>query len=717
MKRHVFGVLTASVLLSFIPAFVWAVPAFPGAEGYGASATGGRGGAVFFVTNLNDSGPGSLRAALDNNTPRTIVFRVSGTIHLNSDLSVRYPNVTIAGQTAPGDGICIANGTLYAGYNNVIIRYIRCRLGDQWPDGSDNNDTDAIWGRYGNTIILDHVTASWSIDEVLSFYVNTNFTAQWCMITESLRYSHHEKGPHGYGGIWGGTNSSWHHNLMAHHSSRNPRIEGDVADNIDLQNNVFYNWGFNSCYGGEKATVNIVNCYYKYGPATGSGVRYRIANPSLQKESGTPVVPHTYGQWYIDGNYVYGSSTVTNNNWLGVNPEGGDSERDLCRSDTPFPVASTYPVTTQSAQDAYELVLADVGCSLVRDAVDARIIDEVRTGTATYGGQTGPGLGIIDSQTTVGGWPALNSLPALPDSDNDGMPDAWELSRGLNPWNPADRNDDRTGDGYTNLEEYLNWLCTPAARADMDRSCVIDLGDFAVLAAAWKSRPADPAWNPYCDIARPADGVVDIADLRVLVDAWLGESRQQQPPLTTLNITAAQGKAIQYKNKSGAWVSEQRLKTRAAGAWDDNPDLNTLDANKSYLQFDLSSVQGTISSAILTIYAITGDKSYHVSGLNDGVDESWSADTINWFSAPGNDTTSASALNPAQTVFLYSINPTVADAPAAGDVTAFVNADTDGRVTFILTPGGTTYLYNVIQGTYYEPDYVPVLTLQGSFNP
>lgn len=719
MKRYFSGVLIASLLCSFMPTAVWAIPAFPGAEGYGASATGGRGGAVYIVTNLNDSGPGSLRDALDHNTPRTIVFEVSGTIHLWSDLDVKYPNVTIAGQTAPGDGICIANGSLQAGYDNVIIRYIRCRLGDCWPDGTDNNDTDATWGRYADTLIFDHVTASWSIDETFSYYANSNFTAQWCMITESLRYSHHEKGPHGYGGIWGGTNSSWHHNLLAHHSSRNPRIEGDIVNNVDLRNNVIYNWGFNSCYGGEQATVNIVNCYYKYGPATGSGVRDRIVNPSLQKDaSGAPVVPHTYGQWYVSGNYVYGSTAVTNDNWLGVDPEGGDSERSLCQSVTPFPVAATYPVTTQTAQDAYNSVLNDVGCSLIRDSVDTRIISEVRTGTATYGGTTGAGLGIIDTQDTVGGWPALNSLPALTDTDRDGMPNTWELSRGLNPYIAADRNDDRTGDGYTNLEEYLNWLVTPAARADMDRNCIIDLGDFAVFAASWGCHPGDAGWNPYCDIARPADTVVDITDMAVLTDNWLGQPAEEPvQPITAIELTASQGKAIQYKNDSGAWVSEERLKTRTAGVWDDDPELNTLDANKSYLQFDLTGITGTITSATLTITAITDAKSYHVSGLNDGMDETWSADAIDWFNAPGNDTQSGSALNPIQTVFLYTVDPTVADGSASGDVTSFVNEDTDGLVTFILTPGGTTYIYNVIEGSYYNADYVPVLILEGNFAP
>lgn len=512
---------TMPVLICLILAAICtAVPAFPGAEGHGAVATGGRGGVVYEVTNLNDSGAGSLRDALNHNTPRTIVFRVSGTIHLKSNLSLKYGNVTIAGQTAPGDGICIANGNLYAGYDNVIIRYIRCRLGDQWPDGTENGDDDATWGRYGDRIILDHVTASWSVDEAFSYYVNTNFTAQWCLISESLRYSHHEKGAHGYGGIWGGTNSSWHHNLLAHHSSRNPRIEGDVANNVDLCNNVIYNWGFNSCYGGEKATVNIVNCYYKYGPATDSGKRYWIVNPSYTTDSVSGA--RVYGLWYIAGNYVHGYPAITADNWNGgVQPQGGTGDIPLCKSTTPFPVAATYPVTVQTAMEAYNDVLNDAGCSLVRDSVDTRIISEVRTGTATYGGQTGANKGIIDSQTTVGGWPTLNSLPALDDSDHDGMPDVWESPRGLNPNQPADRNGDRDGDGYTNLEEYLNWLVTPAARADINRNCMIDLDDFHILAAAWMSQSDSPNWNPACDIARPADGIVNTADLVILVDNWL----------------------------------------------------------------------------------------------------------------------------------------------------------------------------------------------------
>lgn len=487
-------------------------PAFPGAEGYGAIATGGRGGVVYEVTNLNDSGPGSLRDALDHNTTRTIVFRVSGTIHLTSNLSVKYGNVTIAGQTAPGDGICIANGCLYAGFDNVIIRYIRCRLGDQWPDGTENGDDDAIWGRYGDRIILDHVTASWSVDECMSFYANTNFTAQWCLISESLRYSHHEKGAHGYGGIWGGTNSSWHHNLFAHHSSRTPRFDGEGSQNVDYRNNVIYNWGFNSCYGGENITVNMVNNYCRYGPATSSGERlYRICQPSID-----------YGLWYVQDNYVYGYPSITADNWSGgVQPDGGSGDIPLCYSATPFPVATTYPITEQTAEVAYNLVLDNAGCSLVRDSVDTRIINEVRTGTATYGGQTGAGTGIIDSQTQVGGWPVLESATPPADTDHDGMPDEWELVYCLDPLDPNDRNDDRNGDGYTNLEEYLNWLCSTAARADLDDNFGVDLVDFAMFAAHWPESNCDKQnnWCGGADLTR--DGEVKLDDLLEFVENWL----------------------------------------------------------------------------------------------------------------------------------------------------------------------------------------------------
>lgn len=252
------------------------VPAFPGAEGFGAKATGGRGGRVIAVTNLDDSGPGSLRAALDEKGPRMVIFRVSGNIALKSSLRLRNGDITIAGQTAPGDGICLQNYSLdLSGANNVIVRYLRIRPGD-----TSGKELDALGGRSGENIIIDHCSASWSIDECVSIYSGArNVTVQWCLISESLYQSLHGKGHHGFGGIWGGQDASWHHNLLAHHSSRNPRVVGkSIGDQfLDLRNNVIYNWGYNSCYGGDgDVRVNLINNVYKPGPATREDVRARM---------------------------------------------------------------------------------------------------------------------------------------------------------------------------------------------------------------------------------------------------------------------------------------------------------------------------------------------------------------------------------------------------------------------------------------------------------
>lgn len=440
------GFLCAAVLcyMAAAPVFAMDPPAFPGAEGFGARATGGRGGRVIAVTNLHDSGPGSLRAALDDEGPRAVVFRVSGNIALKSSLKLKNGDVTIAGQTAPGDGICLQNyGLALSGANNVIIRYLRIRPGD-----TAGVELDAFGGRKGENIIVDHCSMSWSIDECVSIYSGArNVTIQWCLISESLYQSVHSKGHHGFGGIWGGQKASWHHNLLAHHSSRNPRIVGKNEDQlIDLRNNVIYNWGYNSTYGGDgDVRVNLINNVYKPGPATRENVRARIANPS----QGNPP-----NNWWIDGNLVVDSPQVTADNWRGVHPSGGIAA-EVLRAPKPVDVA---PVATQPAKDAYELVLTSAGATLPRrDPVDGRIIEEVRTGTARFGETfEGGGKGIIDSQEAVGGWPEFRSAAAPPDSDNDGMPDAWERKSGLDPSAADDHAQDNDKDGYTNLEEYLN---------------------------------------------------------------------------------------------------------------------------------------------------------------------------------------------------------------------------------------------------------------------
>jgi hypothetical protein len=425
--------------------------AFPGAEGFGRFATGGRGGKVIEVTNLNDQGTGSLRAAITASGPRTIVFRVSGTISLKSYLKISHGDLTIAGQTAPGDGICLRNFTFRSNANNVIVRYIRSRLGDSTQSVVDdafsgNGDTTHIY----RNIIIDHCSMSWAIDENASWYDNANFTMQWCYITESLYHSYDPKGNHGYGGIQGGWRASFHHNLYAHNSSRNPRFNGSRytlrpdSEVVDFRNNVIYNWAFNSSYGGEAGNQNMVANYYKYGPGTNaSSVRGRIIEPY-----------DTASNWYLADNYVWGYDNVTADNWQGVQGTYATAQKNK-KHLTPFPYDS---VTTNTAAEAYELVLAQGGCNFPkRDTVDARIANEVRTQSATYGGAWGANRGIIDSQDQVGGWPILNSLPAPLDSDHDGMPDDWENAHGLNP---SDSTDGAiiTSDGYSNLEHYLNGL-------------------------------------------------------------------------------------------------------------------------------------------------------------------------------------------------------------------------------------------------------------------
>jgi hypothetical protein len=304
---------------------------------------------------------------------------------------------------------------------------------------------------------------SWAIDEVSSFYDNTNFTMQWCLLGESLYHSFHSKGNHGYGGIWGGMGASFHHNLIADNTSRNPRFCGAryhiptaSSEIVDFRNNVIFNWGGNSIYGGEGGQQNIVNNYFKPGPATikkGGSQLYRIVNPSVSTD---PKVD-SLSKWYLAGNYMEGNKTVTddNVNGGGFQPQYSDPVQGLWEiKSAPFAFA---PVATQSAEEAFESVLAFCGASLVRDAVDKRIIYQARTGSIVAGGTFGANTGIIDSPTDVGGWPVLNSTTPPTDSDHDGMPDEWENTHGLNPNNAEDRNYLRP-DGYTQLEGYLNSL-------------------------------------------------------------------------------------------------------------------------------------------------------------------------------------------------------------------------------------------------------------------
>ncbi len=441
------------------------IPAFPGAWGGGMFVTGGRGGQVLAVTNLNDSGPGSFRAALETPGPRIVVFRVAGTIHLDTNLNINHPDITIAGQSAPGDGICIAGQSLNINTHNVIVRHLRARRGD--PKGGQGSDN--IGGNPEGQIIIDHCSASWGMDENLSLYrymkkmpdgpdikmPTEALTIQWSISSEALNNKNHA-----FGGTWGGKDSTFHHNLFACNTARNPSI--GMSGDFDFRNNVIFNWGHRTMDGGDETScVNVINNYYKPGPAAkGSMVNtiVRIDQRSqyspgsawaeggwYQKERNRP------GKWYIAGNIVDGHPAVTEDNWQGVTDlDGGRAVIPVARVNTPF---EAWPIPQETAEKAFASVLAKVGATLPkRDSVDARVVEMVRTGNV------GKGNGIINNPDEVGGYPNLTFNPAdVPaDTDNDGMPDTWETTHKLDPKNPADGSLDSDGDGYTNVEEFLN---------------------------------------------------------------------------------------------------------------------------------------------------------------------------------------------------------------------------------------------------------------------
>ena len=434
---------------------------FPGAEGFGRYTTGGRGGKVLFVTKLTDDGSeGTLRYVLDQKGARYIVFKTAGTIYLESPLKIKEGNVTIAGQTAPGDGITIANYETFVAADNVIIRFLRFRMGDQ-----KKFEGDALGARFIKNLIVDHCSMSWSTDETVSIYVNENTTLQWCVIAESLRNSAHQKGAHGYGGIAGGKFASFHHNMYAHHDSRNPRL-GEYAgskfaltDLTDFRNNVIYNWGHNNVYGGEGMNVNMVNNYYKPGPASMNKKRIVAIDKNEKPET---EVYNIWGKYYINGNVSEGNPDVTADNWnLGVfnqmKPSYSltDADKNSIKINQPHDIQNN--IKTHSAKEAYEKILQIGGASLVRDAVDLRVLKEVKNGTFTYNGSLGSKNGIIDSQNDVGGFPDLKPGKALLDSDNDGMTDEWEIKHKLDP-KKSNANGRDLDKNYDNIEVYINDL-------------------------------------------------------------------------------------------------------------------------------------------------------------------------------------------------------------------------------------------------------------------
>lgn len=466
-------------------------PAFPGAEGFGRYVTGGRGGNVYHVTSLADDGSeGTLRWALCKSGAKTIVFDVSGTIHLQSALNISIGNVTIAGQTAPGDGICVADYPVAIKANNVIVRYMRFRLGNNNVLVNGADGWDAFGGFDQQDWMIDHCSVSWSIDECLSVLGNKNTTVQWCLVAQSLVNSGHSKGAHGYGGNWGGSGASFHHNLIAHHGSRTPRLgprpTTQLDERMDMRNNVIYNFGGNGCYGGEGMNVNIVNNYYKPGPGTPTDKKgYRIAGIGVRTNSYVETYPdyapalHLWGKYYVAGNYNSKYSNVNNDNWTYgiINQVDANSCDGTFTAETKDRIKLSEPIgflltTTHSAEDAYERVLDFAGACLNRDSFDALMVSDTRNGTATY---TGEGLskGFVNSQDdnkpadaddSWSAWPILNSKDAPKDTDGDGMPDEWELANALDATDP---NDGKTigADGYSNLENYLNSLVADITEA------------------------------------------------------------------------------------------------------------------------------------------------------------------------------------------------------------------------------------------------------------
>src|SRR5215813_2786941 len=468
-----------------------AVPlrAFPGAEGAGAFTGGGRGGDVYHVTNLADSGSGSLRFGIQNaNGPRTIVFDLSGTIFLQSRLNINKPFLTLAGQTAPGDGITVAGWTTSVNNtHDVIVRYMRFRPGDV---NCPNYQDDGFTVDKSNNVIADHVSASWSVDETLSVTESDKVTIQWAFITESMKNSCHVKGAHGYGSLIRYLNGlvTYHHNLYAHHDSRNPRLGDNIG--LDFVNNVIFDWGNEAGYSGDASEgtprLNYVGNYLIAGPDTPASKRIRAFN------GGSPSTLIYQSNNSIDSN-VDGAHDGANTEWgMFI---GAYTKQEPARF-------QFLQVNTDDAQSAYDRVLNLAGSALFRDSVDTRVVSEVRNETGRH----------IDSQNQVGGWPTLNSLPALPDTDQDGIPDQWETDHGLNPLDPAD-GPAISASGYSNLENYLNDI-VPAPDADLDHT--------APATTVTLSQPSNPAgWNN--------------TDITVMLDASDGEGTGVGEIVYTLN--------------------------------------------------------------------------------------------------------------------------------------------------------------------------------------
>jgi len=462
MKKIQLAILLFALFISSKSTIYAQVKAFPEAEGFGKFATGGRGGKVVYVTNLQDAGEGSFRWALEQypQQPLTILFAVGGVIELKTKVQIKRSNLTIAGQSAPGYGICftgnslILNGASSKGnHGNIIIRFIRSR-----PAGFDSKGLYGFDMENCHDVIIDHCSFSWANEECAALYDTKNTTVQYCLVSEGLYDAGHMKGKRSYGGVWGGQFASYHHNLFAHLNNRAIRFNGSRAHDtmaiVDYRNNVVYNWGnANACYGGEvniqggMSQVNIINNYYKPGPATPADLKFVHATFDATKAKGT-------GQWFVDGNIMEGDKSLTKKNTRGIDLKEENYPSNAIVNQ-PFNIS--IPLPNQSAEDAYKEVLTFVGAFLPqRDEVDKRVINDVANKTASGLGVFGK-LGIIDHPMVVGGLPIYKNGTKLVDTDGDGIPDEWEQQHGLNA---KDANDGNVVNkqGYTMLEQYLNEL-------------------------------------------------------------------------------------------------------------------------------------------------------------------------------------------------------------------------------------------------------------------
>jgi len=463
------------------------IPSFPGAEGGGGYSFGGRGGKVIVVTSLEDSGPGTLREACEQGGARIIVFNVAGIIHLKSPLIIRAPYVTIAGQTAPGDGVCVAGETLWVNTHDVVVRHMRFRRGETWVGRRD----DSFGGNPVGNIMIDHCSTSWGLDENISFYRHmfnpgdgskelklgtVNVTIQNTISSQALDTYNHS-----FGSTLGGENCTFMRNLWANNAGRNPSIGWNGVFNF--VNNVIYNWVHRTVDGGDyTALYNIINNYYKPGPLTpkDAPVGHRILKP----ESGRSKLGYyVFGRVYANGNIMEGYPEITKDNWAGgiqvQDQRNTDGYTANMKWNKPFPIENPFPI--MSAQEAYNFVMDNVGATFPkRDIVDQRVVEQVKTGKVYYDKKADDiefyqfqyrrlpkdsyKHGIITDVRQVGGYPEYKGTP-YKDTDGDGMPDAWEIKYGLNPNDPSDANGDLNGDGYTNIEKYINGI-DPTKKVD-----------------------------------------------------------------------------------------------------------------------------------------------------------------------------------------------------------------------------------------------------------